>query len=197
LARALRIGIDLDNTIAGYDRLFAVAAQQAGWLPALKNATKREVRDRVRALPDGETKWQRLQAQAYGSRMAEAELIDGVAEFLARCRAQGAEAIIVSHKTQYATFDAGRIDMREAAKRWLAARAITLPVHFEATRADKIARIAALGCTHFIDDLEEIFTEPNFPKGIARFLLTADEVVPAPGIRVFRSWHELTSTLFG
>jgi hypothetical protein len=197
LAQALRIGIDFDNTIAGYDRLFAIAARDAGWLPELTNPTKREVRDRLRALPDGEAKWQKLQAQAYGARMAEAELIDGVNEFLGRCAAAGADAVIVSHKTRYATLDPGGVDLREAASRWLATQAITLPVHFEGTRADKVARIAALGCTHFIDDLEEVFAEPNFPKDIERFLLTTDEVFPAADVRVFRSWHDLTRTLFG
>ena len=36
-------------------------------------------------------------------------------------------------------------------------------VYFESTRADKLTRIAALSLTHFIDDLEEVLTDPDFP----------------------------------
>ena len=44
-------------------------------------------------------------------------------------------------------------------------------VFFEATRTEKIARIKALDCTHFIDDLEEIFLDPEFPETTRQFLL--------------------------
>ena len=37
-------------------------------------------------------------------------------------------------------------------------------VFFEATRADKIARIAALDCSFFIDDLEGVLSDPAFPE---------------------------------
>ena len=43
-------------------------------------------------------------------------------------------------------------------------------VFFEDTRADKIARIKAIGCEVFIDDLEEVFVDPAFPDGIDRIL---------------------------
>ena len=34
-------------------------------------------------------------------------------------------------------------------------------VYFESTREEKVARIGFLKCTHFIDDLEETFDEPD------------------------------------
>jgi hypothetical protein len=45
-------------------------------------------------------------------------------------------------------------------------------VLFESTRAEKIERIARLGCTHFIDDLPEVLDDPNIPPGVAKVLFT-------------------------
>ena len=58
-----------------------------------------------------------------------------------------------------------RVNLRQAALGWMTAQGFfgtsgfAVPaenVFFESTRAEKLARIAALGCTHFIDDLEEV-----------------------------------------
>ena len=43
-------------------------------------------------------------------------------------------------------------------------------VFFEGTRDAKIERIRTLGCTHFIDDLEEVFLEASFPPDVEKFL---------------------------
>ena len=43
-------------------------------------------------------------------------------------------------------------------------------VYFESTRAEKLKRIAALSLTHFIDDLEEVLTDPDFPPNVERIL---------------------------
>ncbi len=83
---ALRIGIDFDNTIAGYDDVFSRAARDEGLVPADFIGTKQQVREAVRRLDDGELKWQRLQGLVYGTRMAEAVMFDGVGSFLRRCR---------------------------------------------------------------------------------------------------------------
>ncbi len=46
----MRVGIDFDNTIAGYDRVFVAAAQARGWVAADFRGSKRELRD-TRAAP--------------------------------------------------------------------------------------------------------------------------------------------------
>ena len=48
----MRVGIDFDNTIAGYDHVFVAAAQARGWVAADFYGTKRELRDTVRLLAD-------------------------------------------------------------------------------------------------------------------------------------------------
>ena len=63
-------------------------------------------------------------------------------------------------------------------------------------RAEKIARIKALGCTHFIDDLEEVFIDSDFPSDVERFLLSEDIPRVPEGIHVFRSWHDIATAFF-
>jgi hypothetical protein len=201
VATGLRIGIDFDNTVAGYDRAFTLEARRAGWLaPGSAIMSKRAVREAVRALADGETKWQMLQARVYGPGMPEAEVITGVRDFLDRCAAAQAPVFVVSHKTRYAHLDPGGADLRAAARTWIAAQSLPLAadrVFFEETRAAKVARIGALACTHFIDDLEEVFAETAFPSGVERILLNADGMSRSTGVRTFRSWHDISAAVFG
>ena len=62
------------------------------------------------------------------------------------------------------------MNLRDAARGWLQTSGMLgthgVPeehLYFESTRAEKIARIIQLRCTHFIDDLEEVFNDPAFP----------------------------------
>jgi hypothetical protein len=205
---ALRIGIDFDNTIAGYDAPFCVVARELGLVPAGFVGTKQAVRSAVRLLDDGERHWQRLQGQVYGARMDGATLFDGVITFLETCRRRSdTEVFIISHKTQYGHFDEAQVDLRAAARRWLTlqgffdlARCGLTPdrVFFETTRAEKIARIGAVACTHFIDDLEEVLDDPAFPADVSRILFTNGQQ-PTPGrpYQVCGSWAEIAESILG
>lgn len=180
----MRIGVDFDNTIAKYDRLFAALAVERGLMATPPTGGKTAVRDAVRALPNGDEEWQRLQAEAYGRRMADAELSSGFSRFVARCRSRGLPLFIVSHKTAHSPIDPRGPDLRGAALAWMESKAFFDPsffgfereaVYFEDTRAQKISRIRSLHCTHFIDDLIEVFDEPDFPEEVSGFLLTSQE----------------------
>jgi len=169
----MRVGLDFDNTIAGYDAVFAGLAQERGLVGHA--LPKRALRETLRARgPAGEHAWTALQAAAYGPRMIEATPTDGCAEFLAECRNRGIALFIVSHKTRHAAADPC-VDLHAAARAWMAANRIydTVPperVFFEATRQAKIERIASLGCSHFVDDLIEVFDHPLFPSAVDAIL---------------------------
>ncbi len=200
----MRLGIDFDNTLAGYDSLFLALARERGLLPPAAPGGKKAVRDAVRRLPDGERQWMGLQAAAYGARMAEAEPLPGALAFLRACRARGIAFFIVSHKTRHAAADPGGVDLHQASLAWMtaqgffAADAIGLTpaqVFFEPTRADKCRRIEALGCSHFIDDLEEVFRDPAFPAGVQALLLTQGQH-HAPGpFTPYADWRALHDAL--
>lgn len=198
-AAAMRLGVDFDNTLVSYDRLFHRCARERGLIPAECPATKQAVRAYLWGQPDGNTPWTELQGVVYGERMAEAEPCPGVVDFLRACRRRGVPVTVISHKMVYPALGP-RVDLRAAARAWLAAQGFFAAdgaglapdrVFFEATRADKLARIERAACTHFVDDLPEIFAEPGFPAGVQRLLYAPAGAGAPPGVRVFRHWREL------
>jgi hypothetical protein len=201
----MKIGIDFDNTIVGYDEVMYRLASERGLISGGVQ-TKRAVRDRIRQLPDGEAEWQKLQALAYGPLMGEARLLDGADQFIHRCRRAGMPVFIVSHKTTYANCDQTGTNLRTAAMEWMRAHRFfeadglnldSAAVYFESTRADKIARIEDVGCSHFIDDLEEVFLEPSFPRGVEKILYAPDAATPAvSGATMVSSWQALCDYFF-
>jgi hypothetical protein len=200
------IGIDFDNTLALYGELFGRLAVERGLLSVRANGAKREIRNAIRVLPDGEQRWRELQALAYGPRIGEAAPAEGAREFLAAARRGGAGLAVVSHKTRSAVADQGGPDLREAALGWLDvhgffAEPVSLrreDVHFEPTRSAKLERIETLGCTHFVDDLEETFAEAAFPAGVVRILYRPGRADTAPaGVHVARSWSEIGELVLG
>ena len=205
MASPLRIGIDFDNTIISYDDVFCAAAKRGGLVGSDFTGGKQAVRDAIRLLPDGELAWQRLQGQVYGKGIGAAKLVTGVEPFLRRARAEGCDVVIVSHKTEYGHFDPDRVNLRAAALDWMAGQGlfdgsygiVRQDVYFESTRAKKLKRIAALSLTHFIDDLEEVLTDPDFPPRIERILF-ADAVQPAADRYVrCANWRDIERRIFG
>ena len=200
------VGIDFDNTIVSYDELMRRVAVDRGLIDEAEGRTKRDVRDRIRQLPDGDIEWQKLQALVYGPMMRDAQPITGVEEFIRRCRHAGIPVFIVSHKTEYAGYDETRTNLRTAALEWMTmhhffeADGLDLArdnVYFESTRTDKIDRIRRIGCSHFIDDLEEVFLEPSFPTDVQKILYAPQATsVSANGARLISSWQALSDDFF-
>jgi hypothetical protein len=203
--RELTIGIDLDNTLVCYDELFHCVAREEGLIDSSCSKSKEKIRDTIRLLPDGERKWTRLQAIVYGPRMLAATAFPGAEEFLRHCAAARVRTMIVSHKTPSATLDGELVDLRTAAREWLRAQGFAVSgggvtpadVYFESTRAEKVERIRSLGCTHFIDDLPEVFADAAFPAETVKLLFAphgAGSV--SDDVRVFGSWQELNRFFF-
>ena len=204
--RNLRIGIDFDNTIAGYDCVFQNAAIARGWLPPDFPEDKRQIRDALRLQPDGERRWMALQGEVYGPRMAEACMLDGVSAFLRRCRQDGVHVVVVSHKTEKGHFDPTGTDLRVAARQWMTGQGFFDPnvfglrprdVHFESTREAKIDRIANLECQIFIDDLEEVLLHPAFPPSCRKLHLAGEATIAFAGLERCRDWDEILHVVFG
>ena len=200
----MRIGIDFDNTLIDYDGVFVAAARERGLIGPEIIGSKRAVRDAIRLLSDGELTWQRLQGYVYGAGIRGAVAFPGALDFLGRCAAAGIELFIVSHKTRFGHFDRGGVDLRAAARQWMIGHGILVPgggavpadhVFFEDDRACKLARIAALECSHFIDDLEEVFADPGFPSGVRRVLFAATGAVCCDVH--CKDWRQISAAIFG
>jgi hypothetical protein len=202
--RSAVIGVDLDNTIISYDSLFHRLAVERGLVEISAPARKKWIRDRIRELPEGDIAWQELQAEAYGPRIGEAEVFEGVAEFFERVRAVGARAFVVSHKTEHASHGDTSVSLRVAAMGFMRDRGLLAhldngesDVFFASTRAGKCAQIGALNCSIFIDDLIETFEEAAFPSNVHKVLFDPAHLSPAnTGIDHLGTWNEITNHVF-
>ncbi len=163
------IGLDFDNTLVSYDEVMRQTALDLGFMRDDQDVSgKEQVRDFIRSLSSGEIKWQVLQAEVYGKRMSQVCLIDGVKQFLLACKDAHVQTFIVSHKSKHAAQDKEGINLQEVALSWMREqyffdkKGLGLSedrVYFEETRGKKVNRIKELACTHFIDDLKEVFLE--------------------------------------
>ena len=188
-----RIGVDLDNTLVRYDRLFGRAAQDRGLLPPGEASSKLQVRDLLRQTGREEA-WTELQGYVYGSGMGEADLFPGASEFLAEARRRGFEVYVVSHRTLRPALGPD-YDLHAAARRWLAARLPVVDsshVFLETSREEKIRRIRSLACAAFVDDLPEVLLAETFPAATRRILFDPDGSHSGHhGLESVRAWSEL------
>jgi hypothetical protein len=197
----LTLGIDFDNTLVCYDEVFHRVAVEQGLVPADTTRTKDAVRDRLRAAGREEA-WTELQGHVYGARLREAPAFPGALAFVAEALRRDVHVAIVSHKTRY-PYRGPAVDLHAAARDWLAhqgcfdAARIGLAddrVFFRETKEQKLEQIAAIGCSHFIDDLPEILLADGFP-GFTEKLLFAPAGAPAlasgSAMICMRSWAEI------
>lgn len=201
------VGVDLDNTIISYDDLIHRCAVEDALVSSETRRHKKTLRDLIRRHQDGEQRWVEIQAYIYGEGMVWAKPFEGVLTFLEACHRRDIATYIVSHKTQYAAFGDRQINLREHALDWLGRTGIFEaqryglgPEHvfFESTRDAKVERIRALGCTHFVDDLEEVFVHPSFPENVERLLFDPNAEAFGNGhFRIFTSWESIQHYLFG
>lgn len=215
------IGVDLDNTIVSYDENMHKIALEIGLINKDVPKNKTAIREHIRANPNGEMDWQRLQAIVYGSRMSEAKLVDGAAEFFILCKKHSIPVYIISHKTEYSNYRVGKsgktgksekidaetkkaikVNLRKAALGWMRKKGFfnklglsQKQVCFLSTRKEKIIKIREFGCTHFIDDLDEVFKEPEFPRSIVKILYM--NKTELDDVLVCESWSEINSYFFG
>ena len=193
------IGIDFDNTIVCYDALFYKVAREMDLVPDGIVNTKKAVRDYVQEHISN-NEWTLLQAEVYGPRLLEAELYPGVDDFFIKCRMKSIPTRIISHKSRH---PAGKksYDLHLSAHDWLERNGffsedgINLSrdkIIFAETRQEKIYQICVHGCRYFIDDLPELFAEPDFPSWVKKMLFDPFDVHLqwSDGYRA-RSWDQI------
>ena len=157
------LGLDFDNTLVRYDKLFYQIAQEKGLIDESVSANKTAVRDYLRNLGMDE-EFTLMQGEVYGSRILEAEPAEGMLETLMELKDRGIDMVLISHKTKK-PYKGPAYNLHEAAWTWLENYGFfsnnllgwnKSQVHFEETKSSKIKKIGELRCTYYIDDLPEI-----------------------------------------
>lgn len=200
----MNIGIDFDNTIVTYDKVFHRYAVNLGHISKDVPMCKREIRDAIRSLPDGESKWIRLQGLVYGHFIEEAEFSPGVERFFNTCRNNSIRMYIISHKTKYPALGP-QYDLRAAARKWLGKSGLVPgfglsmdDCYFVDSLADKLLKIAECRCDYFIDDLVEVLDNEDFPTGV-RGILYSPGADPDHSLDITgcHSWDSIHEFIFG
>ncbi len=204
----MKIGIDFDNTIAKYDKLFVDVALSEGFIgEELGGYDKTALRDHLRKQPYGETSWMKLQGLVYGQHMVGAELMPGVTRFLMKCKLRRYQVFVVSHKTEFGHFDSNNVPLRKEAMKWMTDKRFfdsdyldlkKTNVFFADNRKDKVAKLAELQCDYFIDDLAEVFANHGFPANTRKILFSNNHKVIADQIADFvNDWQGIDDYIFG
>lgn len=199
----MRIGIDFDNTIVSYDHLFHRIALEKNVIPKTIPINKNAIRNFLRAVNE-EATWTYMQGEVYGSRMAEAVPYAGVLNFMIKAQSNGHQLFIVSHKTKY-PFIGPAYNLHDTARNWIVNSLLTngilldfdSEIFFEATKEEKISRIAALECDIFIDDLPEILNMPGFLIKTDRILFDPEfqYLSTHPHLKQANSWNYIEKLL--
>ena len=197
----MRLGLDFDNTLISYDQLFRQAALDLKLIPEDTPPQKNAVRDYLRSI-DQEDEWTKLQGAVYGGRILEAAPYPGMRETLRALAGHAIPMCIVSHKTRW-PYMGEKWDLHAAARSWLDQQGFHADdglawkqeqVFFELTKEEKIARIVAQQCTHYVDDLPEILA--MLPDTVEKILFSPDGKTKAqPGWTVMTSWDQLPGIL--
>ncbi len=197
------IGIDFDNTIISYDYLIHKIAVEKNLISSAFPKSKKEIRNHLRTFPGGEIEWQKIQALIYGSRITEAGLMEGATDFLKACKDNKIKVYIISHKTEHSNLYRGGTNFRTSALNWMKENIFSdllseKEVYFTSTQDEKIKTVADLGCTHFIDDLEEIFDQEIFPRDVKKILFNPHGKASVRGeIAIFTAWKDINKLFFG
>lgn len=197
----MRIGLDFDNTLVCYDALFRRLAAERNLFPEGVPGDKTSIRDHLRRT-GREADWTAMQGEAYGTRIGEAVLFAGAAEFIAEASGAGNEVFVVSHKTRQ-PFAGPACDLHGAARAWLREQGVAgegcpiggEAVYLELTPDAKRERIAALGCDVFVDDLPEFLAADGFAPGVRRILFDPAGVNRGNPLERVESWSQLRTLL--
>ena len=194
------VGLDFDNTLVRYDKLFHQLALEKGLIEESLPADKTSIRDYLRSQGQDE-QFTLLQGEVYGLRILEAEPAEGMLMALGELHQRGIPMVLVSHKTR-TPYKGPAYDLHQAAWSWLEQHGFFAPdglgwsrnqVFFEESKQAKVARIEAQGCSHYVDDLPEILEV--LPLGIQAILYDPTMQYNISAIPVISDWAQLSDRI--
>ena len=111
------LGLDFDNTLVHYDKLFHQLAIEKSLINISIPADKIAIRDYLRGKGQ-EEQFTLMQGEVYGLKILEAEPAKGMLEALKEIQRRGVKTILISHKTK-TPYKGPAYDLHRAAIEWL------------------------------------------------------------------------------
>ena len=167
-------GFDLDNTLIDYSEAVAEFCK-INSLPLCNDIGNLKLM--LRKFSDSDHEWQLAQSWLYTSGLEFAQLGLGSIDLISYLSQKGYHLYIVSHKTSHTPKFCGQVPLHDLANNWIRKSALSSyfkdpeRIYFEPTRKAKVGIIRKLSLDYFVDDLEEVFEEPNFPSHTKRILI--------------------------
>ena len=194
----MKLGIDLDNTIVNYEKIFNEIGKKYCDEKSLTN--KEALSNHLRST-NREKQWTKIQGEVYGPRMQEAEIALGFKEALLSCKNKIEEVVIISHRTYYPSAG-GKYDLHQVAHNWIRTNItsnkefseLKISIIFEVTLDNKINSIINEEVNIFIDDHLGVLTNERFPKGVYRIHYSGNKLALDP-IITMKCWSELPSII--
>lgn len=163
----------MDNTIINYERAVSkwVDINQLGNIESIEDLKQFYHRGK-----DYANNWLVVQEWLYTEGLKFADLADGTKVIFETLREMDFSILIISHKSIRSVKSS--LDLHTPAINWLTESMSEFEFNLEdslfleQSRSEKILRIKREKITHFVDDLLEVFLEPEFPKEVSSFWLT-------------------------
>ena len=195
------IGIDFDNTIINYDKVFGSVALETQIISNTNLKSKLDVKTSLISSGNEEA-WTKLQGIVYGSHIMRAEPYENFSDAFVSLLNAGHKLKIISHKTQY-PFIGEQVNLRTAAMMWLTEKEVVgtgnkkIPksdVFFCDTIVDKVAMQKKQGCDVFIDDLPKVLR--LMKPQINRVLFDpTSEIHANEEFTILRNWCDIEAVL--
>jgi hypothetical protein len=172
-----RFGFDLDNTLIDYSDAIKKYCVQNRIEPQESLSSLRKV---LKNFDTSDKDWQCAQSWLYTSGLEFAKLSSGSVEICNYLTKLNYQLFIISHKTKLTPGFTGSLNLHKFAIEWIENCSLAKQfkighnMFFTENRRQKIRKITELHLTYFVDDLEEVLTDAEFPKGTLRLLLSND-----------------------
>ena len=167
-------GFDLDNTLIDY----SAAVEEYCRIKTLIHCTNiGKLREQLGKNSSSDHEWQLAQGWLYTEGLQFAQLGLGSIDLCSYLTQEGYKLYIVSHKTSHTPDFCGNTPLHDLANNWIKKSEIaryfkeTEQIYYEPTRELKVKKIRELALNYFVDDLEEVFSESEFPINTKRFLI--------------------------
>tara|TARA_Y100001933_G_scaffold252770_1_gene292186 strand:+ start:582 stop:1193 length:612 start_codon:yes stop_codon:yes gene_type:complete len=195
------LGLDFDNTLVRYDKLFHQLALEKGLIKASLPAYKLTIRDYLRKRGQDE-EFTILQGEVYGKRILEAEPAEGMLETLKELKRLNIPMVLISHKTRN-PYKGPKYDLHKSAISWLEKYNFFSKdgldwsmnnLSFQSTKELKVEKIHEMRCTHYIDDLPDILN--MISSKVSRILYDPERMHSKnQGYKIINEWKEIRQKL--